>query len=106
MKTTVSLEDLILMGVDEETAICWFQIRKDKKSRTLTTITLKKIINQGNMLGWDLNRVINKCVEKEWKGFDASWVKNDISQIGQIQQTSKVDFITLHTDRKWREGLQ
>ena len=95
MKTTVNTEDLILMGVDEETALCWFQIRKDKKARTLTTITLKKIVNQGNLLGWDINRVINKCVEKEWKGFEASWVnKGDMG------------FIERHTDRSWADDLQ
>ena len=100
MKYAVSIEDLILMGCDEESAACWMVSRGKNK---LTTIALKRVISEADKLGWTLAKAVKFSAERGYVGFKAEWVKPE--DLG-IMKTIDVDFKTLHTDQKWREGLQ
>lgn len=71
MKYLVSIEDLVLMGCDEQDCVDWFNVRGKKK---LTTRGLKTIIKEGEKIGWPLNGIVKKMAEKEWVGFEAAWV--------------------------------
>ena len=96
MKTLVSLEDLISMGVDEEAAACWFTSRGKNK---LTTMALKRVISEADKIGWSLAQAIEFSAEHGYIGFKAEWVKTG------IQKTHEVGFIELHTNRDWAKGL-
>ncbi len=89
----ITIEDLVLMGVDEQDAIDWFGFRGKKK---LTERGLKSIVREAGKLGWSLPRAVKKMADKEWIGFEAGWV--DLFE-------EKQGFIERHTDRKWADGL-
>jgi len=99
MKYTVSIEDLILMGCDEESAACWMVSRGKNK---LTTIALKRVISEADKLGWTLAQAVKFSAERGYVGFKSEWVKPE--DLG-IRKTSDVDFIELHTNKRWTIGL-
>jgi hypothetical protein len=96
MKYTVSIEDLILMGCDEESAACWMVSRGKNK---LTTIALKRVISEADKLGWTLAQAVKFSAEGGYVGFKAEWVKHENIK------TINADFVALHTDRNWAKGL-
>jgi hypothetical protein len=99
LKYTVSIEDLILMGCDEESAACWMVSRGKNK---LTTIALKRVISEADKLGWTLGQAVKFSAEHGYIGFKSEWVKPE--DLGMVK-TIDVDFVTLHTDRNWAKGL-
>ena len=100
LKYTVSIEDLILMGVDPEDAHCWIIARK---KNVLTTSALKLVMSEAAKIGWTLAQAVKYSAEHGYIGFKAHYVKPE--DFG-VQKTIDVDFKQLHTDKKWREGLQ
>jgi hypothetical protein len=96
VKYTVSIEDLILMGCDEESAACWMVSRGKNK---LTTIALKRVISEADKLGWTLGQAVKFSAEHGYIGFKSEWVKPENIK------TINADFVALHTDRNWAKGL-
>jgi hypothetical protein len=90
----ISLEDLVLMGCDEQDCIDWFAVRGRKK---ITPRGLKTIIGEGNKLGWPLSKVVKKMADKQWVGFEASWIK--------VEKKQEQGFIERITDTSWADGL-
>lgn len=68
------LSALIDYGFDEELSKEWMQVRKDKKA-TNTETAFKSFIFQVEKTKKDKNFILKTCVEKSWKGFEASWIK-------------------------------
>lgn len=68
------LSALIEYGFDETLAKEWMQVRKDKKASNTET-AYKSFILQVEKSGKDKNFILQMCVEKSWKGFEASWIK-------------------------------
>lgn len=112
MKHTVSLEDLVLMGCDEENAACWLISRGKNK---LTTVALKRVISEADKIGWTLAQAVEFSAGNGYIGFKAHWVKSepvgfiekhtDRSWANGLVKTQSVDFVELHTDKKWRDGM-
>lgn len=80
------------MGCDEQDCVDWFNVKGKKK---LTTRGLKTIIREGEKIGWSLPKVVSKMADKEWVGFEASWIKEQNSK-------DSMGFIERHTDTSWR----
>jgi len=91
MKYLVSLEDLILMGCDEENAACWLVSRGKNK---LTTAALKRVISEAKSIGWTLPRAVEYSAEHGYIGFKSAWVKQE-----------PVGFIEKHQDTSWANDL-
>lgn len=69
---------LIGLGANKQFVSEWLKVRKNKKL-TNTETALNKFILQVEKSGYTLNEVLEKCIEKSWGGFDASWyVKKNI----------------------------
>lgn len=72
--SNISAKDLISdYGVDEQVAKDWFTVRKEKGSKSLTKTAMTKIVNQAAKAGMTIPDVVQLCVEKEWRGFEAGW---------------------------------
>ena len=56
----------------------WLKIRKAKKAIN-SEIAFKTFIEQVRKTGQDKNAILEKVVQKQWKGFEASWLQADQS---------------------------
>lgn len=63
------------LGADEELIQDWLTVRKTKKaSNTQTAFNqFKKQFDQTQL---DINTVLKICIERDWKGFNTSWLVN------------------------------
>lgn len=95
MKHLISIEDLVLMGCNEEDAICWMAIRKSKGQKILTTTALKLVISEAKKIGWSLAKAVNYSASKGYIGFEASWIK----------EKDSMGFIERHTQTGWADSL-
>jgi hypothetical protein len=63
---------LISLGAKKELVSDWIKVRKNKKL-TNTQTAFNKFVIQYNKSGYNINEVLEKCVEKSWGGFDSDW---------------------------------
>lgn len=71
--STVSVQDLVLEGVDKQQAADWLKLRRDKKL-ALTRSAWDAIKEQGQSLGMSPAEVVKTCNASSWAGFKASWL--------------------------------
>lgn len=74
--TGLSIDDLIAKGVEQQVAIDWFAVRRDKGSKTLTASALKGVEREASVAGLTLNEAIKCSIEANWIGFEAKWYAN------------------------------
>lgn len=69
-------ESLIALGVSKEVATDWTKVRSKKRaSNTITSFN--RIKSQIAKSGLSANDCIKIAVERDWKGFEAEWAKNN-----------------------------
>lgn len=68
--------------VTKESWDAWMQVRKAKKSPPLNPIAWRRFQREAQKAGMTLQQVITLCAEKEWRGFEAGWLKRDDSSFG------------------------
>ena len=71
----LGLKDLISLGVTEQIAKDWLEVRKMKRA-PLTQTALDAIIKEAEKARLTLNDAIKSCVENSWQGFKADWYLN------------------------------
>lgn len=71
--STVSVQDLVLEGVDKQQAADWLKLRRDKKL-ALTRSAWDAIKEQGRSIGMSPAEVVKTCNASSWAGFKASWL--------------------------------
>lgn len=71
----LGLKDLISLGVAEQIAKDWLEVRKMKRA-PLTQTALDAIIKEAAKARLTLNDAIKSCVENSWQGFKADWYLN------------------------------
>ena len=69
------LSELINMGVQEQTARDWMQVRKDKRASNTET-ALRSIQAEIRKSGMDAETCIRMAAENSWQGFKAEWAQN------------------------------
>jgi hypothetical protein len=74
---------LINLGAKKELVFDWIKVRKNKKL-TNTQTAFNKFVIQYNKSGYNINEVLEKCVEKSWGGFDADWFSKTNKQNTRI----------------------
>lgn len=69
------VEALKNLGADEQLIKDWLIVRKTKKaSNTQTAFTTFE--KQFSKTGLNINLVLKICIDRDWKGFNASWLNN------------------------------
>lgn len=80
---------LLNFGADKELAEAWMAVRKTKKA-TNSEQAFKLFYSEVQKSGLNIDQVLEICIKKDWKGFDAKWVKdfnnNKDEYSKQIQQ--------------------
>lgn len=77
-------KSLLSIGANEKLVNEWLDVRKKKKAVNSET-AFNGFIKQQKLSKRDINFVLEKCVEKSWSGFEASWLNN----IG-VEQPKKI----------------
>lgn len=72
---------LIEVGADEELVTAFMAVRKTKKA-TNTQKAFDLFVGNVNKSNMKLNQVLEICIQRDWKGFDPSWLKNQSTNSG------------------------
>lgn len=82
------VEALKKLGANDQLINDWLAVRKTKKASNNQT-SFSRFESQLAKTNLDINTVLRICIERDWKGFDASWLANvNLSEYQeQTQQT-------------------
>lgn len=82
------VEALKKLGANDQLINDWLAVRKTKKASNNQT-SFSRFESQLSKANLDINTVLRICIERDWKGFDASWLANvNLSEYQeQTQQT-------------------
>ena len=70
------LAALLENGFDEQLAKEWMQVRKQLKAVNTET-AFNSFMSEVKKHGGDRNKILRKCVERSWKGFNHTWVEKE-----------------------------
>lgn len=90
---------LIEQGGTEELVLAFMAVRKTKKA-TNTEKAFDLFMNNVNKSNMSLNQVLEICIQRDWKGFDPSWVNNQKPNYQTAAQQ------TAQEHDKWRMAEQ
>lgn len=77
-------KSLISLGVSEEVAAAWMQVRKTKRA-TNTKIAFDKIAAEIAKSGKTAEECIRTAVERSWQGFQAEWLEEKKPQQQKVK---------------------
>lgn len=69
------VEALKNLGADDQLIHDWLAVRKTKKASNNQT-SFNRFENQFSKSNLDINTVLRICIERDWKGFEVSWLNN------------------------------
>lgn len=64
-----------------------FLTLRNRQRKPLTETALKGLVREATKAGWTLEQAISHCCMKGWIGFDASWVREKLTNAEQRQST-------------------
>lgn len=70
------LSALIENGFDEQLSTEWMQVRKQLKAVNTET-AFNSFMSEVKKHGGDRNKILRKCVERSWKGFNHTWLEQE-----------------------------
>jgi hypothetical protein len=70
------LASLLDNGFDEKLSREWMEVRKQKKAVNTQT-AFDDFMTQVKKHGGDRNKILRKCVERSWKGFNHTWLEKE-----------------------------
>jgi len=76
LATIHQLQLLVSLGVEEQHAIDWLEVRKKKKAPKVSQTVIDGISREASIANISFANAIRICAEKGWQGFDASWMQN------------------------------
>jgi hypothetical protein len=76
---------LISIGVSEQIASDWMEVRKNKRASNTET-AFKTLLNEINKTGLSPNDCIEEAVSRSWQGFKAKWLNNNFDNGQEKQQ--------------------
>lgn len=83
------LSELMNIGVTEQTAKDWMQVRKEKRASNTET-ALRSIKAEIAKSGMDAESCIRMAAENSWSGFKAEWAQNRIQRNNPAQKQPKL----------------
>ena len=84
--------ELLKLNCDEKLVDAFMAVRKTKKA-TNSEKALELFVGKVNESGMPLDKVLEICIEKDWKGFDVTWLKNQNQSFGQQPQNTRMQEI-------------
>ena len=69
------VEALKNLGADDQLIHDWLAVRKTKKASNNQT-SFNRFENQFSKSNLNINTVLRICIERDWKGFEVSWLNN------------------------------
>lgn len=75
------LNELVELGVMENHARDWLEVRKVKKAK-MTDTALDGIKREAAKAGITIGEAVRICAERSWQGFNASWLDKPGQQVG------------------------
>lgn len=88
---------LLEFGANPSDLDNWMAIRKKKKAIN-SEQALKVFLTEVKKARISVHDAVKKCSEKQWKGFEASWIAKE-------QQQKQEGFIERHADKTWADNL-
>lgn len=82
-------KNLISLGVTEEVATAWMEIRKKKKASN-SAVAFKEIRKEIEKSGRTADECIRIAVKKDWRGFEAEWLEKNSTPLPAPQQRESV----------------
>lgn len=70
------LASLLDNGFDEQLSKEWVQVRKQLKAVNTET-AFNSFMSEVKKHGGDRNKILRKCVERSWKGFNHTWLEKE-----------------------------
>ena len=70
--------------VSEEAWQGWLALRK-LKNATVTDVVISAMRKEADLLGWTLEQAMVETCSRNWQGFKASWVQNEMARNGVFQ---------------------
>lgn len=70
------LASLLENGFDEQLSKEWMQVRKQLKAVNTET-AFNSFMSEVKKHGGDRNKILRKCVERSWKGFNHTWLEQE-----------------------------
>lgn len=80
--------ELLKLNCDEKLVDAFMAVRKTKKA-TNSEKALELFVGKVNESGMPLDKVLEICIEKDWKGFDVTWLKNQNQSFGQQKPVNR-----------------
>lgn len=95
---------LISDGVPEGVVDAYMKVRKTKKAPD-TEVAYKGLIREAEKAGLPISAVIQECVERNWVGFKAEWIKNTTikSETPTIFDNQESDWVKQRREQEERE---
>lgn len=84
--TKVGLKDLLALGVEQQTASDWLEVRRLKRA-ALTQTVINLLIKESAKANISVNDAVRVCAENSWQGFKADWYFNLNKQPGNKPQS-------------------
>jgi uncharacterized protein YdaU (DUF1376 family) len=78
-------------GADTELAKDWLKVRKNGRA-TNTERAMNAFLAQVGKAGLDINTVLEICVERSWKGFQAEWLQKSKAPFQQPERTRTIRY--------------
>jgi hypothetical protein len=94
---------LVNYGFEKKLVDEWMLVRKNKKLTNSQT-AFNSFISQVETSKMDKNKVLEKCVEKSWGGFNAEWLKNDALLTPDINTLKKSS--EFQSEKEYKEYMK
>ena len=101
----VSRPELLADGLDGDLADAWIAHRRAKKAK-LTPIAWAGVKREATTAGWGVPDAVRKAIERNWTGFDASWVAGTQSGRGTIRKGDAVMAGNIAAIQRYEERQQ
>ena len=85
-------KELLNLGCDKDLVVEYMAHRKSKKASN-SKIAFEGLIREQQKSDLDMNSVMKICIERAWRGFEASWLKNQSNGFNQPQQNTRMQEI-------------
>jgi len=80
---------LLKLGVPSNLVEDFMKVRKNKKASDTET-SFNKFMTEVKKSGKPVSEIVQICVEKDWKGFDSSWLNNEFKFVGKNENSQSI----------------
>lgn len=103
----LTVDDLIVEGVDPQVAVEWLALRKRKRA-PLTPRAWEAIKREAAKIGWTPAQAVEKANARGWQGFEAAWVERELGRQGgaPLNRQEALEQRNAEVARRWLEKTE